>query len=200
MMKKQINLYQPSCYPKRQKASLTHFLIVFFICLSLSLFSYFLTQKQAESLNEQLAMHKVALTNQQLKLSGLVAELQKKGKPDAQIRKHEALQKEVIAKQRLLTSIADIDMQDLVSFSALMRGLSNANMPDLTISHFSMAEGVLNISGDAKHSDSVPLWLANMQNPEELSGVAFSALSIEEITGFFTFKLTNSSVEGKPDE
>jgi len=199
-MKKQVNLYQPSCYPKREKASLTQFLVVFFSCVSLSLFSYFVVRYQTQALNEQLAIHKVNISNQQVRLSTLASELQKKPKPDAKIKQHAALKKEVIAKQRLLASIADIDVQDLVSFSALMRGLSNANMPELAINQFSMLEGVMNISGSARHSDSVPLWLANMQGTKELSDVAFMALSIEEAEGFFTFKLTNSTAEGESDE
>jgi len=199
-MKTQINLYQPSCYPKREKASLLQFIIVSFVCLSLSISSYFIMRYQTQSLNEQLAAHKVKAANQQLKLSELAVELQKMPKPDAKIRQHAALQKEVIAKQYLIASIADIDVQDLVSFSALMRGLSNANMPELTLNHFSMVEGVLNISGDAQHSNSVPLWLANMQKTKELSGVAFMALSIEEVENFFTFKLTNGPAEEVQDE
>lgn len=200
MMKKQVNLYQQSCYPKRQKASFTEFLMVVFVCISVSLLSFIVTHSQNKSLNEQLATHQSKVENQRLMLSELTVELQKRAVPDEKIRLHSVLQKEVNAKQRLLASIAGIDMQDLVSFSALMRGLSYANMPDLSINHFSMVKGILNIVGDAKHSDSVPLWLANMQLTKELSGVAFDTLSIEETKGFFTFQLTNSNLKGKTDE
>jgi len=200
MMKKLVNLYQPSCYPERQKANLTQFLVVSLLCLSFTLISYLVTQQQTQSMNEQLAAQKVRATNQQLRISELASKLQKKQQPDAKIREHAALQKEVVAKQRLLASLDGIDIQDLVSFSTLMRGLSNANMADIAVNHFSMVEGVLNISGDAKHSDSVPLWLANMQDTKELSGIAFKALSIVETEEFFTFELTNSSLEGKSDE
>lgn len=199
-MKKQVNLYQPSCYPERPKGTFAQFLMVFVVCIVFSLASYFITRYQTDSLNAQLAAHKVEVTNQQLKLSVLAAELQKKRAPEEKIRQHRNLQRELDAKQRLVASIAGIDVQDLVSFSELMRGLSNANMADLSIKRFSMTEGILNISGNAKHSDSVPRWLSNVQVTKELSAVAFKALSINEEAGFFTFKLTNSDLKGKANE
>jgi len=199
-MKKQVNLYHPSCYPERQKASLGQFLIVSFVCISLSLLAYFITHQKTQSLNAQLALQKTTLSNKTQLLSELSIELQKKRAPEEKVRLHKALQDELVAKQRLIASIAGIDVQDLVSFSTLMKGLSEANMPNLSINHFSMVKGVLNITGEAKKSDSVPLWLANMQVTEELSDIAFKALSIEEVEGYFTFKLTNSDIKEKTNE
>jgi len=199
-MKTKINLYQPSCYPKREKATFVQFLGLFILCISVSLLSYFIAHYQTQSLQQRLSEQQQRVTSQQIVLDGLVAELQKKRAPDDKLRLHSRLQNEVNAKQRLLASIAGIDVEGLVSFSALMRGLSYANMEDLSINHFSMVDGVLNIRGDAKHSDSVPLWLANLQVTKELSGVAFKALSIEEASGFFSFKLTNSDFKGAANE
>ncbi|GLS89484.1 hypothetical protein GCM10007916_05510 [Psychromonas marina] len=199
-MKTQVNLYQPSCYPKREKATFPQFIGFFIICISVSLASYFIANYQTQSLQEKLADQQTAISEQQVKLEQLVVELQKKRAPDDKLRLHSRLQNEVTAKQRLLASIAGIDVEDLVSFSALMRGLSYANMDDLTINHFAMHKGVLNIRGDAKHSNSVPLWLSNLQVTKELSGVAFKALSIEEADGVFSFKLTNSDTKGAANE
>lgn len=199
-MKTLVNLYQPSCYPKREKATFTQFLMLFMICISASLVAYFFSNNQTQTLQDQLANHKTSISNKQSELSSLVVELQKKRAPDEKLRLYSKLQNEVKAKQRIIASIAGIDVQDLVSFSALMRGLSYANMDNLSINHFSMVEGVLNISGDAKHSDSVPLWLSNLQVTKELSSVAFKALSIEETDGFFHFKLSNSKLKGAGNE
>lgn len=199
-MKKLVNLYQPSCYPKREKATFPQFLTLFIICISASVVAYFFSNAQTQTLQEQLANHKTSISNKQSELSSLVVELQKKRAPDEKLRLYSKLQNEVRAKQRIIASIEGIDVQDLVSFSALMRGLSYANMDNLTINHFSMIEGVLNVSGDAKHSDSVPLWLSNLQVTDELSAVAFKALSIEETDGFFHFKLTNSKLKGATNE
>jgi len=199
-MKKQVNLYQPSCYPKREKGTFPHFLAVFIVCFSLSILTYFFSTYETLSMQEKLAKHKVNNDQKQLVLTELVAELQKKRAPDEKLRLFSRLQNEVTAKQRILASIAGIDVEDLVSFSALMRGLSYANMDDLSLNHFAMKEGILNITGDAKHSDSVPLWLANLQVTNELSVVAFKAISIEEVNGFFSFKLTNSEFKGATNE
>ncbi len=199
-MKNQVNLYQPSCYPKREKATFTQFLLLFVVCLITSILSYFVVNNQTKSVNERLLNHKTLIANQQLLLSDLVVELQKKRAPDEKLRLFSQLQNEVTAKQRLLVTLAGIDIKESVSFSQLMRGLSYADMPDLTINRFSMVAGTLNISGDAKQSDSLPLWLSNIQLTKELSNVAFGALSIEEQKGFFTFQLTNSDIKGKSGE
>ena len=199
-MKKQVNLYQPSCYPKREKATFSQFLVLLLFCVFASLGSYFFVTQQTKSVNEQLLAHKKLLSEQQLQLSDLVLALQKQRAPDDKLRLYSVLQSEVQAKQRLLASLAGIDVKDLVSFSELMRGLSYADMPHLTINRFSMVSGTLNISGDAKHSDSVPLWLSNMQVTEELSTLAFKALAIKEEKGFFTFQLTNSDSKGRKSE
>lgn len=199
-MKKQINLYQPSCHPKREKATLAQFLALIVICILGALLSYFVVDNQTKSLNEQLLSHQVVLNNQQLILSDLVVELQKKRAPDEKVRLHSALQNEVQAKQRLISTLVSIDIKESVSFSALMRGLSYADMPAVSIEHFSMVSGILNIKGEAKHSDSVPLWLSNMQITEELSSVAFKAVSIQEQKGTFSFQLTNSDFKGKSSE
>jgi Tfp pilus assembly protein PilN len=200
MMKKQVNLYQPSCYPKREKATFSQFLVLFFICVSASLIVYYFATNQTNLLNEQLLARKNAISEQQLMFSDLVAELQKKRAPDDKLRLYSTLQNEVKAKQRLLASISGIDMKESVSFSELMRGLSYSDMPDLTINYFSMVGNTLNITGNAKQSDSVPLWLSNMQLTKELSSVSFKALSINENQGFFSFQLTNSDFKGQRNE
>jgi hypothetical protein len=199
-MKKQVNLYQPSCYPKREKATFVQFLVLFLFCISASLLSYLTMNQQTLSANDQLLEHKSSIADYQLQLSSLVNELQNKRAPDDKLRLHSMLQNEVKAKQRLITTLAGIDVEELVSFSELMRGLAYANMPDLTIHHFSMTSGTLNIIGDAKQGDSVPLWLSNMQLIDELSDIAFKALSIKEKKGIFTFQLTNSEIKGKNSE
>ncbi|MCP4324814.1 MAG: hypothetical protein GY787_23790 [Alteromonadales bacterium] len=200
MIKKQVNLYQPSCYPKREKATLGQLLLFFIVCLLTSMLSYFMVNIQTESVNQRLLNHKALIANQQLVLSDLVVELQKKRAPDEKLRLFSQLQNEITAKQRLLVTLAGIDVKESVSFSELMRGLSYADMPDLTINRFSMVAGILNISGDAKQSDSLPLWLSNIQLTKELSSVAFGSLLIEEQKGSFTFQLTNSDIKGKSGE
>jgi len=199
-MKIQVNLYQPSCHPKREKATFAQFLALCAICLFVAVSSYLLVAQQTKSDNEKLISHQASITEQQLMLSNLVAELQKNRAPDGKLRLHSRLEKEVKAKQRMLSTLTNIDIKELVSFSALMRGLSHADMADLSINHFSMVAGVLNVEGAAKQSDSVPLWLSNIQATKELSTVAFKAISITEQQGVFSFQLTNSDLRGSSSE
>lgn len=199
-MKKQVNLYQPSCYPARPKWTFGQFILLLLLCCSLMVGAFFIGDYQSNALRAELSDKKQGVTEKQAQLAQLAAVLQKRKVPEEKLREHRQLLDEVAAKRRLLASIAGIDVQDLISFSALMRGLSEANMDNLSITHFSLSDGVLNISGHAKNGDSVPLWLSNMQRNEQLSTVAFKALSIQEARGYFTFQLSNSNLKGKTNE
>lgn len=199
-MKKHINLYHPIFYPKREKATFSQFVLFSFICLSASVFIYFYVNQQTDALNQQLSTQKQSLVEQQQVLSELVIALQKSRAPQAKLSLYNQLQEEMKAKQRLLVSLSGIDLQESVSFSELMRGLSFADTADVSLHHFSMTDGILNISGAAKQSDSVPLWLSNMQLTQELSSVAFKALSITENEGIFSFQLSNIDAKGKVNE
>lgn len=199
-MKTHINLYQQSCHPKREKATFSQFLVFLFLCLFISILGYFWTAQHTDTLNGQLAEQKATVVEQQLILSDLVQRLQKNRAPEDKLRLQQSLQEEVKAKQRLLARLSGIDLRESVSFSELMRGLSYANMPEIRIDQFSMVERTLNISGEAQKSDSVPLWLSNIQLTQELSSVAFKALSITENEGVFSFQLTNTDAKGNKND
>ena len=193
-MKKQINLYQPSCYPKREKATFKQFLALLGICF-FSVFALMLVlNKQFADTHEIAQQHKALISNKQVKLNELLSELQNNHAPESKVRQHLELQDEIRAKQRLLASLSGIELGETVSFSELMRGLSLTHISTLSINDFSIIDGRLNISGVAKQSDSVALWLTKAQTTKELSGIAFEKLKIadaENAKGFF-FELTNS--------
>ena len=193
-MKKQINLYQPSCYPKREKATFKQFLTLLGICLFSVLVLYLILNKQFVNTQEIAQQNKALLTKKQSELSVLVTELQNNRAPESKVRKQLALQAEVEVKQRLLANLAGVELGVTVSFSELMRGLSLANMRSISIDNFSIIDGRLNISGQAERSDSVPLWLTKIQTTKELSGIAFEKLKISDADnakGFF-FQLSNN--------
>ncbi|WP_028862444.1 hypothetical protein [Psychromonas aquimarina] len=191
-MKKQINLYQPSCYPVRAKATFKQFLLLLGVCVSSALIlNLFLADQYAEKQAAAQA-HKKVLSEKQSELSLLITEVQKKRTPAHKTRELLALQDEIDAKQRLLGSLAGIDIGVVVSFSELMRGLSLADTNNVSINHFSVINGRLNISGLAKQSDSVPLWLSKIQKTDELADIAFSELQILGEAGHFSFQLSNA--------
>ncbi len=195
-MKKQINLYQPSCYPIRAKATFKQFILLLAICVSfVFILNLVLANQYAE---KQLAaqVHKKLLDERQDEFSLLITEMQNKRAPAHKTRELLALQDEINAKQRLLGSLAGIDIGVVVSFSELMRGLSLADTNNVSINHFSVINGRLNISGLAKQSDSVPLWLSKIQTTDELTDIAFSELQILGEAGHFSFQLSNVQNKG----
>ena len=101
------------------------------------------------------------------------------------------LEAEIAGKQRLLESLSGVEFGVVVSFSDLMRGLALANIDTLSIDKFSVQQGRLNISGKAKNSDSVPLWLTKIQATDELSEIAFKKLQIHDKENHFSFNLSN---------
>ena len=193
-MKKQINLYQPSCYPKREKATFKQFLFLSGICFFSVLTLFFILNKQLLNTGELTEQQQRLVTKKQGELNVLVTKLQNKRVPEAKLRQQLALQDEIKVKQRLLASLAGIELNVTLSFSELMRGLSLANSDAVSINNFSLNDGRLNISGQARQSDSVPLWLTKIQTTKELSGIAFEKLTISDAhnnKGFF-FQLSNN--------
>ncbi|MCG6200987.1 hypothetical protein [Psychromonas antarctica] len=191
-MKKQINLYQPSCYPRREKFTFKHFLLLVAVSVLSLILLQFILNKQLSRTKQIEQQQQAILATKQNDLSDLVIKLQNNRAPDAKVRQQLALQEEVDAKQRILGSLAGIEFAVVVNFSALMKGLSLASMDAISIDYFSLLAGRLNISGQAKRSDSVPLWLSKIQSTKELSGIAFEKLAISENAGGFFFQLSNS--------
>ena len=193
-MKKQINLYQPCCYPKREKATFKQFLILLGICLFSMLVLCLILNKQFAGLQETTLQQQTLRIKKQNKLSLFVTKLQNHRTPESELQQQLAIQDKIKAKQRLLASLAGIELHVTVSFSELMRGLSLANTSAVSIHDFSIIDGRLNISGQAKQSDSVPLWLTKLRTIKELSGVTFEKLKISDSgdsKGFF-FQLSNN--------
>lgn len=192
-MKKQINLYQPSCYPKREKATFKQFLILFALCFFSLAALYLIINKQLADTQERTRQHKALLIKKQSELSALITELQNNRAPESKLQQQRALQDEIAVKQRLLASLAGVELGETVSFSALMRGLSLAHTGTVSINNFSIIDGRLNISGQARESDSVPRWLTKIQTTQELSGIAFETLTISDSVNSkgFSFQLSN---------
>lgn len=191
-MKKQINLYQPSCYPKREKMTFKQFALLVTACLIFALLFLFHLGRQLSETETAIDQHKEGLKHKQQHMMVLVTQLQKKRAPEAKIREQKLLQTEVETKQALLRSLAGIDLEVSLSFSELMRGLSLAQIDSVSIEKFSILRGRLNISGQAEQSNSVPLWLSKVQKTQELKGTAFEKLNISENDTGFSFLLSNS--------
>jgi|GEM_PF-3218690 len=192
-MKTQINLYQPSCYPKREKATFRQLLLLTCVCLFSALLLLFILNALSAKTQATAQQYSTQLTIKQNELLMLQDKLQKNHAPDAKMREQLALQHEVQAKQRLLGNLAGIEIANVVSFSELLRGLSLAHINSISINSFSIIDGRLNIAGQAGKSDSVPLWLTKIQKTDELAGVAFQTLKIAENAGGFSFRLTNGT-------
>ena len=191
-MKKQINLYQSSCYLKRDKVTFKQFLLLTGICLFFVLILQLILHKQFIDTKQGIEEHKILLKLKNNDLILMVTQLQKKRAPEIKTQQYQDLQAEVETKQSLLASLSGVNFGVSVSFPELMRGLSLAEINTIRINNFSIIDGRLNISGQAKHSDSVPLWLIKTQAIEELSSIAFEKFKITEKNKGFSFKLSNS--------
>lgn len=191
-MKNKINLYQPSCYPKREKVTFRQFFIFACVCLLWLILTPFFANQGVDNAKQALKAQEAQLASQQDELNILVVELQKNRAPDSKVREQLALQTEIEAKRMLLASLGEIEIE-VIRFSDLMKGLSLAKTEDISIENFSMVDGRLNIAGFAKQGDSVPLWLSKIQTTDELMHVAFEQLNISENSQGFTFLLSNKT-------
>jgi len=192
-MKKQINLYQPSCYPLREKATFKQFMAVFALSIISVIALVLVLNSQLASLQDRSAQHKSTMTEKQNELNQLILQLQNNRAPADKVKQQQNLEEEIAARQNLLASLSGVELAMTISFSDLMWGLSSAYMPTISIEQFSIIEGRLNITGKAKYSDSVALWLTKAQSTAELSNISFEKISMEYIDEqqLFSFKLIN---------
>lgn len=190
-MKNKINLYQPSCYPKREKVTFKQFAVFASVCLLWLISTPFFANQGVDSAKQKMQSQESKLVAKQEQLNLLVIELKKNRAPDSKVREQLALQKDIQAKQQLMVTLSEIDIE-IISFSELMKGLSMATTDAISINKFSIIDGRLNIAGYAKQGDSVPLWLSKVQTTDELMHIAFEQINISEDKQGFTFSLTNS--------
>ena len=192
-MKTQINLYQPNCYPKREKATFKQFIIVVVLCIISVTALVLVLQNQLVSLQNRSENHKVMMTEKQSELSQLVMQLQNNRVPEVKVKQQRDLKEEITARQNLLASLSGVELSMTLSFSDLMIGLSNADLATISIEQFSIIDGRLNIIGKAKYSDSVALWLTKAQSTAELSEISFEkmAMNYMDEQQVFLFKLIN---------
>lgn len=190
-MKKNLNLYHQSCQPKKIIFNFSQLTIVLVACILLTGLIQTLLIHRASSMEDNKAMAAEKLLVLQDNLSMLVVKMQANRAPQSKVYEKEKLTREVAAKRHLLSNLEQIDLGLVVSFSELMLGLSKADIEQVSINKFSIRNGKLNIEGKASKSDSVPLWLTNIQSTTELHAVSFRAVNITEKENAFLFKLTN---------
>lgn len=192
-MKKKINLYQPSCYPKREKATLKQFMFVCALCAISVITLVLILHNQLASLQSRSENHKIMMVEKKNELSQLVMQLQNNRAPKAKVNQQHDLEEEISARQNLLASLSGVELSMTISFSDLMRGLAHADMATISIERFSIIDGRLNITGKAKYSDSVALWLTKAQSTTELSDISFEKMAMEysDEQGMFSFQLIN---------
>ena len=94
-MKTQINLYQASCYPKREKATFKQFFSLVGLCLFSVFLLNFILAQQAEKIEKQTLLHREILKEKELQLSGLLTKLQSNRAPESKTRELTALQAEI---------------------------------------------------------------------------------------------------------
>jgi len=191
-MKKQINFYQPSCYPKRRKATFKQFVGVVSLCLCAAIILTAVLKIQLANTKANTLAHKQLLVTKQAELNHVIAVLKDNSERALKVNEKLALNAEISAKQKLLSTLSKLDSGEGMNFPILMKGLSLANMNTINIHAFSIIDGHLDISGTAKYSDSVALWLNQFQEIKELSNVSFNKLILSARRNHhdFSFKLT----------
>lgn len=196
-MKKSVNLYHASCKPEKKVYSFAQLVLLIIPCVIGVVALLAMTMHEADLMNKTTVAATTKSSMLSDELSALQVQLQARKAPEAKVRVKDALSKEVAAKQRLLNNLNNIDLGLIVNFSELMLGLSKANVEPVSITEFSIYGGKLNIYGEARLSDSVPLWLTKIQGTDELGDVTFSGVDIygKEDKDEFLFQLSNEVID-----
>lgn len=196
-MKQTINLYPASCQPQKIKFNFMQLMLLVIVCLLSIAVVESLIIHQENKLAEQQQQLAEQSNQLQQQLADMVVQLQANRPPQSKVLEQQKLNDEVASKQRLLGNLQQIDLGLVVSFSQLMRGLSKADIEQVSINQFVINNGKLAIRGNALHSDSVPKWLTQVQATKELQAVAFTGVQIVEDKQRFKFQLSNVDLDKK---
>lgn len=199
-MKQSINLYPPSCQPQKIKFNFIQLMLLVIACLAFTAVveGFIIHQEGKIAAKQQVVTEQSTLLQKQL--ADAVVQLQAKRPPQGKVQTKQKLVEEVASKQRLLRNLQQIDLGLVVSFSELMLGLSKADIEQVSIAKFAINNGKLSIAGNALHSDSVPMWLTQLQTTSELKEVAFTGVEIVEDKHRFKFQLSNIDLDKKGDK
>jgi len=190
-MKTNINLYHASCQPQKTHFSFSQLIILLVACIAFSVLAAFTTIELAK----QGEIDKVSAESELLRLQNafaiLLDEETKNNAVEETTKAKKLLLQHIADKQRLLTSLKELDLEEGVGFPELISGLSETNTDQLTLTRISILNNKLSIQGQAKQGELIPQWLTRMQASPALKTVSFDNIQIIKQNGTFLFQVNN---------
>ena len=187
----QVNLYLAEYRPRREWLSLEYcaagLMLFLFAMIAMNVFRYY-----------ELGSIKQHVTVLEQREAALKAEV--KGiKQTASASNKNALQTEVEQIRAVVenrNAIKEImsgnSMGNRTGFSSLMFTLGDKQVDDLVVDHFKFSQGGVYVAleGVAKRSESVPLYVHQLQKTLEFNAAKFGFLTITESAGLARFRLS----------
>ncbi|MEN9533267.1 MAG: hypothetical protein RIQ83_2491 [Pseudomonadota bacterium] len=190
-MKRQINLYSAEFRPRRQWASLNQMALVWGGCVALLLCMAAFYGWQQQGVGHELAQVRAALEVKRGEAQRLDAELTRHQANAVLQQQLASKQEELTAKQELMQQLGSLALQKSQGYAGLMADLSRIRDKQLSLQRIEIAEGRINLSGFANHSQDVPAWVKRFQQTPSLAGKQFSELTLNrDKEGRLAFQLS----------
>ena len=190
-MKTNINLYQASCYLQKPKASWDQMLLCLSFSIVCMIFLKFYLDNKSDQLQQSSQEIKFLIVTKQEDLSSLSIKLVKQQMPIQKVQEVLELEKQI----EFYQNISQNRSLEHKNYSIVMNELFLSKTDSINIKNFVIRNGKLDISGNALNSNSVPLWLLNMQSKKLLSEHSFDNFTLSGSDGHFRLNLQNKKAD-----
>jgi len=192
-MKTRINLYVKALQPVKEKLPLSMSLTISGSVLVLTLLvlgSLFWLVNGEKTHQQQL---RATLSVEQGHLSKQSAILSEMNNNKVIIEKIKRITQKIQNKKKVLASLKQQDTTP-GGFSQLFISLAKVSDQKVWLTEIKSTEGLLTLSGAAKNSRDIPIWVARLNNVAALKGETFSSLTMERDNSVINFVLNNQSI------
>jgi len=189
-MKTRINLYVKKLKPVKEKLPLTMSLtaVVSVSCLMLMIVGGVYGLSHLESQHQQQLNS--TLSNEQAKLAQQAAILGEINDNQQLLDQIESVKHKIKNKKRILVAL-NRNLERDNGFTQLLLALAQVSDRNVWLTHITSQQGLLTLSGSARSSSDIPLWVERLNQAELLKGHSFAALSMERDNDGINFVLNN---------
>lgn len=199
MKKIRINLYSSEFKPKKIILSLSQMIIIWLVTAAFVCCVYVITYQEKVHLktqNQQLSMQLNNVNDELMQTQSLVAQMT----PNASLIERTKNLKIILDTKKQLMGFIE-DKVDLKSngYAGFMEAMARIKSNGISVTHFAIKDKDAEIEGDALNGKSLPLWISQFRNYNDLSPVVFGGVKLyrDPDSDILHFELKKAYIESE---
>lgn len=178
MMKTRVNLYTQEFQPKQERLSLNHVLAISLASLVLMLVLVFVARQDTATVQAQVGMAKLQLTELEEEVQGLTTKVAQHVQNPALEQQLALLNSRLQYRHDVLSQLSSLALVQSSGFSILMSDLARLRDKDIRLSQIRLAGETMTLVGIARNHAAIPRWIRLFEKGTSLEGREFNKLHI----------------------